>query len=216
MYKLKGLAIGILDQVGGIISNILNRKGFDVTVVDSSRSIKETYMEIRAELSRGKYDLVLLTNNGLRPSDIRVLIPEIKRKYPGIKIIVLSGWNTPKFIRDLKEQGIDGFLTLPFAHDDLVQKVTSIFKFDEENEIKEVQKKLNWATLSYRKNFGCEVISYDGYDYRVRFSRRGKLIAIESISRKEIDDLKIGVKRFPYLEELFGWIRQVAEGTGKS
>jgi hypothetical protein len=115
----------------------------------------------------------------------------------------------------LKGQGIDDFLSLPFAHDDLVQKVTSIF--DEENEmIKEAQKKLNWATLSYRKKIRCEVIGYDGYDYRVRFSHRGRLIAIESISRKEIDDLKLGINNSPYLMGLLGWVEQVAQEKGKS
>jgi len=215
MDKLKVLVVAELDSIGGLISNILNRIGFDVNVVDTSGQVKETHSKIRAGLSREKYDLVLLTNNGLRPSDIQALIPEIKKKYPGIKIIVLSGFSTPKFVRDLKEQGIDDFLSLPFAHDDLVQKVTSIF--DEENKmIKEAQKKLNWATLSYRKKFSCEVIGYDGYDYRVRFSQRGRLITIESIPLKEIDGLKLGGKDFPYLRELFGWVRQVVEGRGKS
>jgi DNA-binding NtrC family response regulator len=214
MDELRVLVVAELGSVGGLISNILDRKGFDVTVVDSSRPVAETCAEIRAELSRKNYDMVLPTNNGLRPSDIQVLIPEIKKKHPGIKIFVLSGFSTPEFLRDLKEQGIDDFLSMPFSLDNLVQKVTSIF--DEENKIKEAQKKLNWATLSYRKRFRCEVIGYDRHNYRVGFSHRGGLIAIESIPRKEIDDLKMGVKNCPYLEELFGWVRQVVEGRGKS
>jgi hypothetical protein len=93
--------------------------------------------------------------------------------------------------------------------------MTSII--DEENKvIKEARKKLNWAALSYRKKFRCEVIGYDGYSYRVRFSQQGGLITIESIPRKEINDLKMGVKNCPYLEELFGWVEQVAQGKGKS
>ena len=111
MDKLKVLVIAELDQVGGFISKILNRKGFDVNVVDTSGQMEETHSEIRAELSRREYDLVLLTNNGLRPIDIQALIPEIKKKHPGIKIIVLSGFSTPEFVRDLKEQGIDDFLS---------------------------------------------------------------------------------------------------------
>jgi DNA-binding response OmpR family regulator len=215
MDKLRVLVVAELGSVGGFISTVLNKKGFDVTVVDSSRSIKETYVEIHAELSRKKYDMVLPTNNGLRPSDIQALIPEIKKKYPDIKIIVLSGFSTPEFIRDLREQGIDDFLSMPFSLDNLVQKVTSIF--DGENKIiKEAQKRLDWVTLSYRKKFRCEVISYDGNNYRVRFSQREGLIAIESIPRKEIDDLKTGVKNSLHLEELLGWVRQVVEGRGKS
>ena len=204
MDKLKVLVVAELDSLGRLISYILNRIGFDVNVVDTSRYIKETYVEIHAELSRKNYDMVLLTNNGLRPIDIQALIPEIKKKHLGIKIIVLSGFSTPEFVRDLKEQGIDDFLSLPFAHDDLVQKVISIF--DEENEvIKEAQKKLI-----------CEVIGYDGDNYWVSFSHRGRRVAIKSIPRKEIDDLKMGVKNFSYLKELLGWLEQVAQEKGKS
>jgi DNA-binding NarL/FixJ family response regulator len=82
-------------------------------------------VEIHEELSRKKYDMFLPTNNGLGPREIQALIPEIRKKHPGIKIIVLSGFSTPEFVRDLKEQGIDDFLSLPFPHDDLVQKVTA-------------------------------------------------------------------------------------------
>jgi len=60
------------------------------------------------------------------------------------------------------------------------------------------------------------VIGYDRNNYRVRFSQQGGLITIESIPRKEINDFKMGVKNCPYLEELFGWVRQVVEGRGKS
>jgi DNA-binding response OmpR family regulator len=217
MDKLKVLVVAELDQVGGIISKILNRTGFDVNVVNTSLTlgqVEETHSEIHAELSRGKYDLILLTNNGLRPIDIQAFIPEIKRKYAGIKIIVLSGWNTPEFVRNLMEQGIDDLLPLPFVIVDLIQTVTSIF--DENKMVKEAQKKLNWATLSFREKFRCGVIGYDGYNYRVSFSYRGKRVAIESIPRKEIDGLTMGVKNSSYLKELLGWLEQVAQEKGKS
>jgi tetratricopeptide (TPR) repeat protein/DNA-binding response OmpR family regulator len=132
MDKLKVLVVARLDDMGGFISKILNRQGFDVNVLDTFRQVKETLSEIPAELSQRKYDLVLLTNNCLTPGMILNLVPEIKRSNSGIKIIVLSGVSTPEFVRDLKKQGIDDFLPMPFAHDDLVQKVTSIFDEPEE------------------------------------------------------------------------------------
>lgn len=126
MANLKVLVIAELDSIGQFISNLLSREGFDVTVVDSSRSVKETCMEIHAELSRKNYDVVLPTNNGLTPNAILDLIPVIKRENPGSNIIVLSGFKTQEFIRDLKERGIDDFLSMPFAPDDFVQKVKTI------------------------------------------------------------------------------------------
>lgn len=210
MDNLKVLVIGESDSVGGLVSKILSRKGFDVTVVDACFRPEK----IHAELSRKKYDMILPTNNFLSPGQIQSLIPEVKTKYPAVKIIVLSGFNTPEFVRDLKEQGIDDFLSMPFSPDDLVEKVISIF--DQENKIKEAQKKLNWATLSCRKEFRCEVTGCDRHNYRVRFSKEERLIAIESIPRKEIDDLKLRGKNSPSLKELFGWVEQVVEGRGKS
>lgn len=214
MNKWKILVVGELSQVGGFISTVFNKKGFDATVVDSSKYIKETYVEIHAELSRKNYDMVLLTNNGLRPSDIQALIPEIKKKHRAIKIFVLSGFNTPEFIKDLKEEGIDDFLPIPFTFDGLVERVTSLFEL--ENKIKEAQKKLNWATVSYKRKFKCEVIGYDENNYRVRFSQRRRVIAIEAIPRNEIDDLKLGGRNSPSLKGLLGWVEQVAQGKGKS
>jgi len=75
---------------------------------------------------------------------------------------------------------------------------------------------LIWAALSYKKKFRCEVIGYDGNNYRVKFSHRGGLIAIESIPCKEIDEFKSGGRNSPSLEELFGWVEQVTQGKGKA
>ena len=210
MNNLEVLVVAEPDTIGGVISKILRKKGFDVTVVD----VQARPEKVHAELSQKKYNLILLTNNVLSPRQIQALVPKIKRQYPSIKIIVVSGWKTPEFIRDLREKGVDDFLPLPLVFDDLLQKVTSIF--DQENRIKEAQKKLIWAELSYKKKFRCEVIGYDGNNYRVKFSNRGGLIAIESIPRKEIDEFKSGGRNSPSLEELFGWVEQVTQGKGKS
>jgi DNA-binding NtrC family response regulator len=216
MDKWKILVVGELNQVGGFISTVFNKKGFDATVVDSSRYIKETCVEIYGELSRKNYDMVLLTNNGLSPNKILNLIPEIKKKHPAIKIFVLSGFNTPEFIKDLEKEGIDDFLPMPFTFDDLMEKVTSIFIFDQQDKLKEAQKKLDWAKSYYNKEFECEVTGYDRHNYRVRFGQEGRLIAIESIPRNEIDDLELGGRNSPSLKELFGWVEQVTQGKGKS
>jgi DNA-binding response OmpR family regulator len=210
--KWKILVVANLESIGEFLLILFNKRGFDVTLVDTTRHIKEKYVKIYAELSRKKYDMVLLTTSCLRSGDIRALIPEIKKRHPAIKIFVFSRFSSSEFIKNL--EGIDEFLTYPFTIDELMEKVTSIF--DQENRIKEAQKKLNWVASSYRKNFRCEVIDCDRNNYRVRFSQRGGLITIESIPRKEINDLKMGVKNCPYLEELFGWVRQVIEGKGKS
>jgi len=57
MDKRKILVVGELNQLGGFISTVFNKRGFDATLVDSSRHIKETYTEIYSELSRKNYHM---------------------------------------------------------------------------------------------------------------------------------------------------------------
>jgi DNA-binding response OmpR family regulator len=126
MAKLKTLVVGEIDTIGSVISILLQREGFDVTIVDSFRSAEETYAETKAELSRNQYDVVVLTNNGLPPKKILELIPEVNGKHPDIKIIVLSTWDAPEFLKNLREQGIHDFLSMPFVPDDLMRRLKAI------------------------------------------------------------------------------------------
>ena len=116
MGKPKILVVAEPDKVGGIISNILSKNGFDVNVVD----VRARAEKVHEELAERKYDMILMTNHCLSPSQIKPLIPEIKKKHPAIKIIVMSGYNTPEFARNLMEQGIDDLLPLPFVVLDLI------------------------------------------------------------------------------------------------
>ena len=119
MAKWKALVIADVNSLGKLLSALLSTEDFDVTVVDALSRVGEIY----AELSQNNYDMVLPTNNGLTPSTILSIVPEIKRKNPGAKLILLSGYRTPKFIKDLKELGVDDFFPLPFIVVDLIQRV---------------------------------------------------------------------------------------------
>ena len=209
--KWKILVIAELESVGGFLSPVLRSEAFDVTVVDSFRPVEEIYAEIHAELSRKNYDMILPTNNGLTPSKIQALVPEIKKKHPHTKIIVLSGYSTPEFVRGLKEQGIDDFLCMPFSLDDLVQKVTSIF--DEENKlIKKGQKKLQRDFLG-KKYKVHDVLGVGGFGvvYLVYSHNFKSVLALKSFRDEYLEDAQtrerfqkeakvwIDLERHPYL-----------------
>jgi DNA-binding response OmpR family regulator len=83
MAKLKVLVIAELDTIGHLISIMLRRGGFDVTVVDSFRPIEETLAETHTELSRNQYDVLVPTSNGLPPRKILELIREVKGEISG-------------------------------------------------------------------------------------------------------------------------------------
>jgi DNA-binding response OmpR family regulator len=121
MAKWNALVIAEANTLGFHISTLLKKEDFNVTVVDSfgPGSIEAVYREISVK----RYDLILPTNNGLTPSKILELIPEIRKRDHDVRIIVLSGHHPADFMRELGEKDIDGFLPMPFRSEDLVQKV---------------------------------------------------------------------------------------------
>ena len=121
MAKWSALVIAEKDTLGSLLSILLKREDFDVTVVDAFEpgSIEAVYKEIYVK----RYDLIIPTNNGLTPGMILELIPEIRKKDRGAKIIVLSGYHPADFMKELEEKDIDGFFPMPFDCEDLVRKV---------------------------------------------------------------------------------------------
>ena len=121
MARWSALVIAEKDTLGSLISTLLKREDFDVTVVDSFRpgSIEAVYGEISAK----RYDLIIPTNNWLTPGMILELIPEIRKKNRDAKIIVMSGHRPADFMKELEEKDIDGFFPMPFNCEDLVRKV---------------------------------------------------------------------------------------------
>lgn len=121
MAKWNALVIAEADTLGFLISTLLREEDFDVTVVDSfgPGSIEAVYRQISVK----RYSLILPTNNGLTPSKILELVPEIRKRNPDAKIIVLSGHFSADFMRELRKKGIDGFLPMPFRSEELVRKV---------------------------------------------------------------------------------------------
>ena len=92
-------------------------------------TIAETYdtsPDVSLTMARRMYDLVIVTNTSLSPAHIRTVVPDIKIRDPHARIIVLSGYSANDFVADLKQNGIDGFLALPFEEGALLKEVAKI------------------------------------------------------------------------------------------
>ena len=98
-------------QIGLVLNMILSERNFDLDYVSSLLSAQE-YLE------KNKPSLVILDNK--LPDGFGVdFIPYIKKKYPSVKIIMISGFAS---VRDVAlENGADMFFEKPF----------SLEKFDE-------------------------------------------------------------------------------------
>lgn len=106
----KGLLMARKDTgLADVFTSYLGTEGFSVHVAECQAGIGEAY----AELSSKPYDFVLVTNSGLEPRHIPEALLGVKTGFPGVRVIVLSGWHPSEFVQRFTEYGIDGFFPLP-------------------------------------------------------------------------------------------------------
>jgi DNA-binding NarL/FixJ family response regulator len=84
------------------------------------------FSEVFQDVARREFDLVIATNTSLPVAHIQSMVPVIKSRHPHARIIVLSGYCPESFVADLKQKGIDGFLSLPYEEDALVKEVAGL------------------------------------------------------------------------------------------
>lgn len=112
----KILAVDDDGEIGLVLEMILNGKEFELDYVNSILSADE-YLEKR------KPSLIILDNK--LPDGFGVdFINYIKRKYPSIKIIMISGFSS---VRDVAlANGADVFLEKPFSLDELTGAIDQL------------------------------------------------------------------------------------------
>ncbi len=101
---------------------VLRGHGYEVTL----RETYDTSSDGSPAMAHTKCDLVIITNTSLSPADIRNVIPDIRAGDPHARIIVLSGYSPDDFVADLKQDGIDCFLALPFEEGELLKEVARL------------------------------------------------------------------------------------------
>jgi DNA-binding NtrC family response regulator len=117
--KLRILVIG--EEIGELITGFLIDNGYYSTVL----KVKNRLSEISEELKKEFYDVLILTNNGLTPDQISVVIPVVKNVVP--KIIVMSGYYRDDLINHWKALGAYEFLPMPFRVNVLGEKLKILF-----------------------------------------------------------------------------------------
>ena len=103
-------------QIGLVLNMILSERNFDLDYVSSLLSAQE-YLE------KNKPSVVILDNK--LPDGFGVdFISYIKKKYPSIKIIMISGFSTARDVA--LENGADMFLEKPFSMDNVNEAIDSV------------------------------------------------------------------------------------------
>jgi DNA-binding response OmpR family regulator len=112
----KILAVDDDGEIGLVLEMILNGKEFELDYVNSILSADE-YLEKR------KPSLIILDNK--LPDGFGVdFINYIRKKYPSIRIIMISGFSSVKDVA--LENGADVFLEKPFSLDQLNEAIDKL------------------------------------------------------------------------------------------
>ena len=105
-------------QIGLVLNMILSERNFDLDYVNNLLDAQE-YLE------KNKPSIVILDNK--LPDGFGVdFISYIKKKFPSIKIIMISGFSTARDVA--LENGADMFLEKPFSMDAVNEAIDSVLR----------------------------------------------------------------------------------------
>lgn len=102
--------------LGGLIK-ILSAQD-DIEVVGSATSAQEGL----EKLTRITPDL-LITDYNLPDEDGLAIVRQVKKKYPGLKIIVLSMHDEVHLVKEILKEGIEGYILKKDSHKELIHAV---------------------------------------------------------------------------------------------
>jgi DNA-binding NtrC family response regulator len=99
---------------------ILEAEGFEVMTVPGADEALE-------KIKSSEFDLLLMDVKMPKHDGI-FLMREIKKNWPDIPIIVMSGYPTPETIADVLKLGATQFIPKPFRPDELVKAVRQVIQ----------------------------------------------------------------------------------------
>lgn len=105
--------------VGGLMKIIEAED--ELEVVGSAGTVSDTM----DQLSQKKVDL-LITDYNLPDEDGLTLVRKVKRKYPDIKVLVLSMHDEAHLVKEILKEGIDGYLIKKDSHNELLDAIYTI------------------------------------------------------------------------------------------
>ncbi|WDP89002.1 MAG: response regulator [Desulfobacter sp.] len=115
--------IMVLDDVkdaGDLIQRILERKGHSVTPFTEEE-------EAIFHVAKKGTDLAILDIKLKKMNGVEVL-EELKKKDPGIKVIMLTGYPTIETARESLRMGASAYCVKPIDKDELEEKVEEVLK----------------------------------------------------------------------------------------
>ncbi|WP_082911403.1 response regulator [Pedobacter psychrophilus] len=105
------------DEIGIclIMSKFLTKNGYQTTTAESGEAAFE-------ELKKQKFDLVL-SDFRLEDTDGREILRRIKSDYPGLIVIIVSGFGDPNLAAELVRMGAYAFINKPIYPNVILETV---------------------------------------------------------------------------------------------
>jgi DNA-binding NtrC family response regulator len=101
-------------------TRILESEGYSVSTVPGA----DEALEILAEDS---FDLLLIDVK-MPKRDGLSLMREIRKSWPDVPVIVMSGYPTPETVADVLKAGATQFVPKPFLPDELIHTIRQVFE----------------------------------------------------------------------------------------
>ncbi len=111
-------------KIGAAFAGLLKGDDRDVDVVESYGRHEAMYVGLRHQA----YDVVVLTNTTLLPCHILEVIPEIQSRFPAVRIVVMSGWMEPPFVKSLARLGIRDVFRLVADAETIKRRIVALTK----------------------------------------------------------------------------------------
>jgi len=108
---------------------VLEADGFEVYLVPSADRAMEA-------MKKEGFDL-LLVDIKMPEHDGMYLMREVKKKWPDIPIIVMSGYPTTNTIEEAVEMQAAAFIAKPFTPDELLEIIRQVIQKEENHETKQ-------------------------------------------------------------------------------
>jgi len=109
--------------------HVLEAEGFEVYLVPSADEALEA-------MKNDDFDLLLIDVKMPERNGI-YLMGEVKKTWPEISIIVMSGYPTPETIADSVKMGAAAFIAKPFTPDELLETIRQVIQKEESHGKKE-------------------------------------------------------------------------------
>jgi len=105
------------DEIGIclIMSKFLTKNGYQTTTAESGEAAFE-------ELKKQKFDIVL-SDFRLEDTDGREILRRIKTEYPGLIVIIVSGFGDPNLAAELIRMGAYAFINKPIYPNVILETV---------------------------------------------------------------------------------------------